>query len=73
MKDAWDEFLALAEDYRDLGDRVLFEGQLVARGLGSGVPVSSPVDILYDVGDGSITRMHSYLDHSEALRAAGLR
>ena len=25
---AWDEFLALADDYRDLGDRVLFEGRL---------------------------------------------
>ena len=72
MREAWDEFLALAEDYRDLGERVLWQGRLEARGLGSGVPVSAPLDILYDIRDGQISRMHSYLDHSEALRAAGL-
>jgi len=72
MKDAWDEFLALADDYRDLGDRVLWEGRLQARGLGSGVPVTAPLDILYEVRDGKVSLMHSYLDHGEALRAVGL-
>ena len=43
-----------------------------ARGLGSGVPVTAPLDILYDLRDGKISRMHSFLDHGEALRAAGL-
>ena len=72
MREAWDEFLALADDYRDLGERVLWQGRLEAKGLGSGVPVSAPLDILYDLRDGKISRMHSYLDHNEALRAAGL-
>ena len=72
MKEAWDEFLALAEDYRDLGELVLWQGRLEARGLGSGVPVSAQLDILYEVRDGKILRMHSYLDRSEALRAVGL-
>ncbi len=72
VRDAWDEFLALADDYRDLGDRVLWQGRVEARGLGSGAPVSAPLDILYDLRDGKISRMHSYLDHREALRAAGL-
>jgi ketosteroid isomerase-like protein len=36
------------------------------------VPVSAPLDILYDLRDGKISRMHSYLDHGEALQAAGL-
>ena len=72
MKDAWDEFLALADSYRDLGDRVLWLGRLEGRGRSSGVPVSAPLDILYDLRDGKISRMHSYLDHGEALRAAGL-
>lgn len=72
MREAWDEFLALADDYRDLGDRVLFEGRLQARGLGSGVPVTTQLDILYDLRGGKISKMHSFLDHGEALRAAGL-
>ena len=73
MKDAWDEFLALADSYRDLGDRVLWLGRLEGRGRSSGVPVSAPLDILYDLRDGKISRMHSFLDHGEALRAAGLK
>jgi ketosteroid isomerase-like protein len=72
MRDAWDEFLALDGELRDLGDRVLWSGRLEGRGRGSGVPVSAPLDVLYDVRDGKVSRMHSYLDHSEALRAAGL-
>lgn len=72
MKDAWEEFLALTDGYRDLGDRVLWQGRLQGRGLGSGVPVTAPLDILYDLRDGRISRMHSFLDHDEALRAAGL-
>jgi ketosteroid isomerase-like protein len=72
MRDAWDEFLALGSEFRDLGDRVLWRGRLEGRGRGSGVPVSAPLDILYDVRAGKVSRMHSFLDHDEALRAAGL-
>jgi uncharacterized protein len=72
MEESWDEFLALAGEYRDLGDRVLWLGRLEGRGRSSGVPVRAPLDILYDLRDAKITRMHSYLDHGEALRAAGL-
>ncbi len=72
MRDAWEEFLALTDGYQDLGDRVLWRGRLQGRGLGSGVPVTAPLDILYDLRDGRISRMHSFLDHAEALRAAGL-
>ena len=72
MQESWDEFIALADEYRDLGDRVLWLGRLEGRGRSSGVPVSASLDILYDLRDGKISRMHSYLDHGEALRAAGL-
>lgn len=72
MKEAWAEFQTLADEYRDLGDRVLLLGRLDGRGRASGVPVSAPLDILFDVRDGGISRMHSFLDHDEALRTAGL-
>jgi ketosteroid isomerase-like protein len=72
MKDAWEEFITIAEDYRDVGGRVLLLGRLEGRGLASGVPVSAPLDILYDLRDGKVSRMHSFLDHDEALQAAGL-
>ena len=72
MREAWDEFRSVASEYRDLGDRVLFIGRLDGRGLISGVPVSAPLDILFDLRGGKISRMHSYLDHDEALLAARL-
>jgi ketosteroid isomerase-like protein len=72
MSDTWDEFLALADELRDLGDRVLWLGRLEGRGRVSGVPVNAPLDILYDFRGANISRMRSFLDHEEALRAAGL-
>ena len=72
MREVWDEFRGFADDYRDLGDRVLWLGRLEGRGRGSGVPVSAPLAIVFDVRGESIARMHSYLNHDEALRATGL-
>jgi ketosteroid isomerase-like protein len=72
MEEAWDEFLTLADEYRDLGDRVLLQGRLEGRGRMSGVLLSVPLDILFDLRDGRISRMHSFLDREEALRTAGL-
>jgi ketosteroid isomerase-like protein len=72
MGDAWEEFRSVAGEYRDLGERVLFVGRLQGRGRGSGVPVNTALDILFDFGGGKISRQRSFLDHGEALRAAGL-
>jgi len=72
MREVWDEFRGIASEYRDLGERVLWIGRLEGRGRGSGVTLSTSLDVLYDLRDGKISRMHSYLDHGEALRAAGL-
>jgi ketosteroid isomerase-like protein len=72
VREAWDEFQALMDSWRDLGDRVMISGQMKARGRGSGAPVLAPIDILYDFRDGKISRMSSFLDHDEAMRAAGL-
>ena len=72
MADAWAEFTTLTEETRDLGDRVLWVGRLRGRGLSSGAPVDVPLSILYDLREGKICRMHSFLDPDEALQAAGL-
>jgi ketosteroid isomerase-like protein len=72
MREVWDDFQGIAHDYRDLGDRVLWLGRLEGRGRGSGVPVSTSLDIVFDIRGGKISRMHSYLDHDEALQEFGL-
>ena len=67
-----EEFRPMPEEYRDLGDRVLALGRLKTRGRASGVPSDSPWGGIYGVRGGKISRIRTYLDHGEALRAAGL-
>ena len=72
VDEIWEEFLPVPEEYRDLGDRVLGLGRLKTRGRGSGVPIDSPWGGIYDFRGGEVARIRTFLDHGEALRAAGL-
>ncbi len=65
--DTWGEFRILAEDFRDLGDRVLVVGRIWGRGKGSSVPVEAPNAIVMDFRGEKVWRIHSYLDQAEAL------
>ena len=51
---------------------MLVLGRTEGRGRGSGVPVDAPYAAIYDFRDGKISRARGFLDHDEALRAAGL-
>ena len=67
-----EEFRAVGDDYRDLGDRVLWLGRVEGRGRDSGVPVDALSGTLAHFHDGRSFRTRGFLDHGEALRAAGL-
>ncbi len=68
----WAELQIIAEEFRDLGDRVFELGRLKGRGKGSGVPVDQPFACILDFRGDRIWRCRVYLDHPEGLRAAGL-
>jgi ketosteroid isomerase-like protein len=70
--DAWEEVRVVAEEYRDLGDRVLILGRFEALGKGSGIPVSTPQATIFDLLHGRISQIRSYLDQDDARRAAVL-
>jgi ketosteroid isomerase-like protein len=72
ISSTWEELRVLAGEFRDLGDRVVALGRTEGRGRGSGVQVDSPIGVIYDFRDGKMSRVRAYLDHGEALRAAGL-
>jgi ketosteroid isomerase-like protein len=72
LSESWEEFRTVADDYRDLGDRVLCLGRNTARGKGSGVTVDAAAAAILDFRDGKVSRIRLFLDHGEALRAAGL-
>src|SRR5713226_8566199 len=70
-RDALDDYRIVADEFRDLGDRVLMVGRAEGRGRASGVSVDAPFGSVVDFRDGKISRIRSFLDHGEALRAAG--
>ena len=59
-------------DIRDLGDRVVALGRLLARGTVSGAETESPFAYVVDMKDGAMVYVRAYRDHREALEAAGL-
>ena len=70
VSDAWEEYRVVAEDVRDLGDRVLVLSRVEALGAGSRARVDSAMGQVYDLRDGRIWRIRTYLDHGEAVKAA---
>jgi ketosteroid isomerase-like protein len=68
----WEHVRLVPEEVRDLGESVLWLGRIDGRGRGSGVPVDAPMGAVFDFRGDKVWRARSYLDHGEALRAAGL-
>ena len=69
---AWERFHVHREEFRTAEDVVVMLGRLEGRGIGSGVPVDSSLGMVFDLRGGMICRIRGYLDHDEALRAAGM-
>jgi len=72
VSDTWEEFRVAGEEFRDLGESVLTRVRVEGRGKGSRVPVVAHQTLICDFRDERISRVRTYLDHGEALRAAGL-
>ncbi len=72
LDDAWETFHIHRERFRDSADVVVMLGRLEGRGKSSGVPVDSSLGMVFDFREGLISRIRGYLDHADALRAAGL-
>jgi ketosteroid isomerase-like protein len=73
MDDSWEDWHI--EDFRafDAGDnRVAAVFRLVGTGKSSGARVDRAIGVAYQLRDGKLWRMRSYLDPSEALEAVGL-
>ena len=69
----WEELRIVGAQFRDLGDRVLVLGRAEGRGRGSGVPVDTSHGFVVELRGQKLSRVRTFLDHAEALRAAGLR
>jgi ketosteroid isomerase-like protein len=72
LEATWEELRFRAQEYRDLGDKVLALGRIEGRGSRGGVPVDAPMGIVFDFRGSGISRARSFLDHADALKAVGL-
>jgi ketosteroid isomerase-like protein len=72
LEDAWETFRIHPDGFRDSTDVVVMLGRLEGRGKSSGVPVDSSLGMVFEFRDGLISRIRGFLDHAEALDAAGL-
>jgi ketosteroid isomerase-like protein len=70
--ETWEELQIVAEEFRDLGERVLSLGRLKGKGKGSGAPVDQPYATILDFRGDRIWRLRAYFDRAEGLRVAGL-
>jgi ketosteroid isomerase-like protein len=62
----------VAEEFRDLGDRMLVLGRLKGLGKGSGAPFDQAYAGIFEFRGDRIWRYRRFLDRAEGLRAAGL-
>ncbi len=72
LTNAWEQFHIHRDRFRCAEDLVVMLGRLEGRGVGSGVPVDASLGMVFDFRGGMISRIRGYLDHAEALEAAGL-
>jgi ketosteroid isomerase-like protein len=71
LNSAWEEFLYLIDEARDLGETVLVLGRLEGRSRSGEVPVDSPAGAVWDLRDGRVWRLRAYLDQEQAIAVAG--
>jgi ketosteroid isomerase-like protein len=71
--DTWEDYRVRAEELRDLGERVLMLGRIEGRGRGSHAWIDAQTGTIFDFRGGKVSRVRTYLDHGEALQAAGLK
>jgi ketosteroid isomerase-like protein len=75
FRDLYESFAEIEagyRDFRDLGERLVALGELRMRGKESGAETKAPVAALTEWKGGKTIRVSTYLDHTEALEAAGL-
>ena len=69
----WEDLRLPIEDLRERGDSVVAIIRMTARGRASGVDIDVRIGSLWELRDGKVTRLESFSDPEEALRAAGIR
>jgi ketosteroid isomerase-like protein len=74
IEEQFDEWTVMADKWCAVGDLVATVGRVRLRGRGSGVSFETPVGWLFEIRDGKLSRLQTFVEHpGSALEAAGLR
>jgi ketosteroid isomerase-like protein len=72
IEEQFDEWIAMADEWYDAGDRVAAVGRVRLRGRGSGVAFEAPVGWLFEIRGGKLSRLQTFVDDPR-LAVVGLR
>ena len=72
LNETWETFRIDVDEFRDLGDRVMSSGRLIAKGRGSEVELDHPFYSVVWIRDGRFARMQSFLERDAAEAAAAV-
>jgi ketosteroid isomerase-like protein len=70
--DAWAQWSIEPDEFIDAGNAVVIFIQMHTKGRGSGIEAQRQDALVYEVGDGMITRIDYYNDRELALKAVRL-
>jgi ketosteroid isomerase-like protein len=70
--EAWEDFREENERLIGVGDKVLSLQTIAGRGRASGAEVRAPGALIWTLRDGLVTRVETFPDRTEALKALGL-
>jgi ketosteroid isomerase-like protein len=69
----WGQVVIEPQELIDLGDnRLIVLGHVKGSGLTSGAPMDNECAYIYGISNGQVVNEQIFLDHGEALGAAGL-
>ena len=72
IRESWERFPTVPQEFRKVGDRILVYGWWRARGRDSGVELDVAATWVVDVRDGKIAFWRTFTDRDEAHRFVGL-
>jgi ketosteroid isomerase-like protein len=72
LDENFETWTLVPEVWHERGDTLVVLGKIHARGRSSGIELDQTIGWVARFREGILLRLHTYLDHEEALRAGGI-
>ena len=72
LYEQWSDFEVIGDEFISAGAKVVVPSRVKARGKASGVAIDTHITAVLEFSEGKVVRGRTFLDHAEALEAAGV-